>query len=199
MRRGWCPRTWSHQLRQSFLKGKSHKVSPTPPTRFSPFLVAQSLPPSAPSPSIPPAIPPLPLCLPLPHLSLFEHPALWSPARTRQRPAPRGPRPRAPARLLPCPACPAPGLTQKSRLKPSSRYLMHRRPPRKRPMLRPRRRDPVSPGPRSERRERREPAGRGRSARDRGRGLRGAGRRGGARAGRWAGGGPGGPRESGVG
>lgn len=53
-----------------------------------------------------------------------------------QRPILQGPRPRAPAGP-PLPGPSAQGLTQKSRLKPSSRYLMQRRPPRKRPMLRP--------------------------------------------------------------
>lgn len=86
---------------------------------------------------------------------------------------PGAPCPASPPSPLPCPALSAPGLTQKSRLKPSSRYLMHRRAPPKRPMLRPRRRDPESPGPDSELRQRREPAGRGRSARGLGRGRRG--------------------------
>lgn len=96
----------------------------------------------------------------------FGTPCLLEPgsdAAAVSSPGDSGPAPRPGP--LPCPTLSAPGLTQKSRLKPSSRYLMHRRPPRKRPMLRPRRRDLESPGPRSERRERREPAGRGRSAR----------------------------------
>lgn len=146
VRRGWCPHTSSHQLPDEN-RGRDvpQREEPTSSPPFSPSLFAQSLSLSVLSLSIPP----LPLCLPFSHLRHLEHPAFSrSPARTPQRSAPRGPGSRHPARPLPCPALLAPGLTQKSRLKPRSRYLMHRRPPRKRPMLRPRRRDPESPGPR---------------------------------------------------
>lgn len=72
-------------------------------------------------------------------LAPLEHPA-FPQGPTLLRSPPWGPRP---------PSWPAgSGLTQNSRLKPSSRYLMHRRPPRKRPILRPRQRAPDSPGPR---------------------------------------------------
>lgn len=146
VRRGWCPHTSSRQLPDEN-RGRDvpQREEPTSFPPFSPSLFAQSLSLSVLSLSIPP----LPLCLPFSHLRHLEHPAFSrSPARTPQRSAPRGPGSRHPARPLPCPALLAPGLTQKSRLKPRSRYLMHRRPPRKRPMLRPRRRDPESPGPR---------------------------------------------------
>lgn len=146
VRRGWCAHTSSHQLPdENPGRDVPQREEPRSSPPFSPFPFAQSLSLSILSPSIPP----LPLCLPSSHLRRLEHPAFSrSPARTPQRSAPRGPGSRAPPGPLPCPALLAPGLTQKSRLKPRSRYLMHRRPPRKRPMLRPRRRDPESPGPR---------------------------------------------------
>ena len=158
---------------ERFLKGKSRTGSPP----FSPFLIAQSLCRFSPPPSFPPSPPTHParfVCL---FLTSFFLNTLPSGARLGRRSGqlPGDPCPAPPPGPLPYPTLSAPGLTQKSRLKPSSRYLMHRRPPPKRPMLRPRRRDPEYPGPGSELRERREPAGRGRSARGLGRGLRGAG------------------------
>lgn len=105
VRRGWCPRTWSHQLRQRSLKGKSHKVSPPPP-----FLVAQSLPLSAlPPPSLAPAIPLLPLCLPLPHLRLLEHPGARRGRRSGQLPGDPGPAPPRPRPDPPLPGLPGTG------------------------------------------------------------------------------------------
>lgn len=131
--RVWRPRTWNHPLRDEnqgggLLKGKSHTASPL----FPPFLVLSLS-------VLSPSTAPLPLCPPYSHLRPCERPAFWSAAGTPQRSATRRPRPCAPARALPSPALSVPGLTQKSRLKPSRRYLMHRRPPRKRPMLRTRR------------------------------------------------------------
>lgn len=110
--------------------------------RFSPLLVAQSL--SFRSLLLHPSSPSLSFS----HLLGLEHPAFSrSPALTRRRDQfPGDPGPTPPPGPKPCPAPSAPGLTQKSMLKPSSRYLMHRRPPRKRPMLRPGRLDPESPG-----------------------------------------------------
>ncbi|XP_023403269.2 WAS/WASL-interacting protein family member 3-like [Loxodonta africana] len=70
-----------------------------------------------------PSIPPLPLCPPFSCLGLLVTalPSPQSPARTPQRSAPWGCRPCAPPPgPRPSPALPAPGLTQKSRLKPSS-------------------------------------------------------------------------------
>lgn len=73
------------------------------------------------------------------HLCRLEHPAFPTPepgSDACSDPSSGDPGP-APLPGPPLPGPSAQGLTQKSRLKPSSRYLMQRRPPRKRPMLRP--------------------------------------------------------------
>lgn len=163
-----------------FLRGKSPRRLP-PSHHLS--LLNLSLFRFSPSPSLPSLF-----------VCLFLTSGIWntlpSPgARLGRRSGqlPGDPGPATPPGPLPCPALLAPGLTQKSRLKPRSRYLMHRRPPRKRPMLRPRRRDPESPGPRpSAGSSGSRPGGGGaRGARGgacgAGRGLRGAGREPGGR------------------
>ena len=142
-RRGQRLRTWSHQLRDENPGGEvPQREEPTvsPPSHhFSLLSVSLTI--------LSFSIPLLPLCLPFSHLRRLEHPAFsWSPARTPRRSEPWGHRPRVPTRPPPCPALLASSLTQNSRLKPSSRYLMHRRPPRKRPMLQPQRRDREFPG-----------------------------------------------------